>query len=109
MINWGALTHANVVYNYERTTGNCEFRWMHYTGSKTCTLSHQLIFHLQDGGIKEHLQQEQGVVLTRKAIVENTKIIAGEGDCILQGIYIRNRQMTINTVTLYDGQPIGRR
>lgn len=69
----GSLNCNTVVYECPCNIGRCQSCHINYIGHKTCTLSHRLSLHLQEGGIKQHYELKHGRKLTRGIIVNNTK------------------------------------
>ena len=103
------MSEANV-YIY----GECKHRPTQnnsYVGYTECTLSRRLSYHLTNGAIQKHNIQEHGKKISRKEIVENTKIRNKLSDSkrlqILEALIINvekpylNRQDTGKIRTLY--------
>ena len=51
-----------------------------YIGQTNTTLSRRLTMHLASGGPKQHHKEVHHATLTRKELVDNTKIIRTERD-----------------------------
>ena len=64
-----------------------------YIGQTDTTLSRRLTMHLASGGPKQHHQEVHHATLTRKELVDNTKIIRTERDTyrlsILESLLIK--------------------
>ena len=69
------IDNTNVIYKYNCPEKNCNFSKNSYIGYTECTLTRRLTYHLQKGSIKEHENTVHNKGLTRKKIVENTKIL----------------------------------
>ena len=97
------LSKTNVIYDYRCKKGGCEhlpIRDITYSGLTTCTLSHRLTFHLQDGAIKQHNIQKHHIKITRKEIETFTSIRYQECDSnrlsILEALIINTEDPVIN-------------
>ena len=106
----GHLQRTNVIYRYNCPEAGC--RRLHtdkYIGATTTTLSRRLTMHLQEGAIKNHVNEHHKRHLTRQDLVKNTDIIETCNDhrriWVAEALYIREFSPFINkqahsTVTL---------
>ena len=98
------LQKANVVYQFNCNIGDCALQKTSYIGMTTTSLSRRLTMHLQEGSPKQHLIEEHNVVLDRKYIVENTKILAMVNDRrrlpVMEAILIKELKPVLNTQTV---------
>lgn len=110
------LKRTNVVYFYKCTKGDCALLPKSgYVGLTTTSLSRRITMHLQNGGPRTHTERTHpDSPLTRRDMVDNTKIIAATSDSrrlsVLEAILIRHLDPKINsqvnatgTLQLYDG------
>ena len=70
------LARTNLIYDFQCGIDECAHQQrsdVQYSGLTTCTLSRRLTYHLQNGAIKNHVQETHGRKITRKEIVEMTK------------------------------------
>ena len=101
------LAKTNLIYDFECQEGECQHLpppQVRYTGLTTCTISRRLSLHLTSGAIQSHFLEKHGRKITRKEIVQWTKIRIRESDInrleiwealiILQEDPILNRQDT---------------
>ena len=51
------LKKANVIYECNCATGDCELQNSKYVGMATTTLSRRLTMHLQNGAPKKHMKE----------------------------------------------------
>ena len=96
-----AKTHA--VYEFKCNIGECQHlprSKTAYPGLTTCTLSRRLSYHLQNGAILKHSLDAHGRKITRKEIVDSTRIRYIERDWnrleILESIIINDEDPEIN-------------
>ena len=95
------LQKTNVIYEYDCTLGDCELQKNHkYIGETVTTLSRRLTMHLASGGPYIHTKQDHKTLLTRKMLVENTKILAHITDynrlMIRESLLIKQEKPSIN-------------
>ena len=71
-----------------------------YIGITQNTLSRRLTLHLQNGSIKQHFIHHHNKIVTRKELVENTKIIERANNrrklLIKEALLIQQKEATIN-------------
>ena len=91
------LSKTNMVYNYTCTAGDCATRDVCYVGYTTCTLSHRITYHMQQGSIKKHQVQHHNASITRSnsitIIAQSKKIRKLE---TLEPTHIREKSPAIN-------------
>ena len=71
------LSKTNVIYEFQCKKGDCEHlppRRKQYSGLTTNTLSRRLSFHLQNGAIRHHFETKHELKITRKEIVNWTRV-----------------------------------
>ena len=89
------MQRVNLVYKYE-----CEDCKLQYYGFTTTTFSRRLTMHLQNGALKVHASHAHDKFISRKYIVNNTKIVRTENDVnrlqILEALYILEYDPQIN-------------
>ena len=92
------LKKTNVVYNFKCPMPHGQVA--EYIGMTQNCLSRRLTLHLQQGSILEHFRQQHNIKLTRKIIVENTKIIEQSSNRkmleIKEALLILKNKPTIN-------------
>ena len=105
------LKKTHVVYKYNCKLGDCELlQNSNYIGQTITTFSRRLTMHLQAGAPLKHTKDVHNQELTRKMLIENTKIIHKINDyhrlVITEALLISeenpllNRQDTGNIKTL---------
>ena len=70
------MKKTNVIYQFTCPSEDC--RSLHngdYIGCTSTTLSRRLTMHLPDGARKDHMREKHGARLTKKQLVENTKVL----------------------------------
>ena len=94
------LKKTQLIYQYTCKHENCELQNDCYIGQTNTTLSRRLTMRLASGGPKQHHLEKHYATLTRKKIVDNTKIIRTERDTyrlsILESLLIKNVKPNIN-------------
>ena len=95
------LKKTNVIYQFTCPSEDC--RSLHcgnYIGCTSTTLSRRLTMHLQDGAPKAHMREQHDSNITRKQLVENTKILKSCSDqrqlTILEALFIREYSPALN-------------
>ena len=95
------LKRTNVIYQFTCPSEDC--RSLHsgnYIGCTSTTLSRRLTMHLQDGAPKSHMREKHDSNITRKQLVENTKILKSCSDqrqlTILEALFIREYSPALN-------------
>ena len=94
------LAKTHTVYEFKCEKGECKHlpRYITvYDGLSTCTLSRRLSYHLQSGAILKHSLQKHGEKITRKEIVDFTKIRYIERDY--------NRLEILEALIIYEEDP----
>ena len=93
-----ALSQTNVVYEFKCPMLHNQVA--SYIGMTQNTLSRRLTLHLQNGSIKQHFLQHHSKELTRKELVNNTKIIENAKNrkklLIKEALLIQEKGSTIN-------------
>ena len=108
------LSQYNIIYEYKCPYGECKHHPTQnnsYIGYTECTLSRRLSYHLSSGAIQKHNMQDHGKKISRKEIVDNTRMRNRLSDSrrlqILEALIINiekpylNRQDTGKIRTLY--------
>ena len=81
------LKKIQLIYQYTCKHKDCELENNCYIGQTDTTLSIRLTVHLASGGRKQHYQEVHHATLTRKELVDNTKIIRTERDTYCLSIW----------------------
>jgi hypothetical protein len=95
------LQTTNVIYEYSCPEEDCQLlQNMKYIGMTTTTLSRRLTCHLTSGAPKQHMLLNHDILLTRRMLVTNTKIISKYYDrqrlAIGEALHIFNTRPVIN-------------
>ena len=96
------IDQANVIYKFRCPHDECIRQPVNniYIGYTTCTLSRRLSLHLQNGAIKMHSTSIHNEKMSRKTIVDNTKVKYREQDQlrleVLEAILILFEKPEIN-------------
>ena len=97
------LSKTNVIYDFQCKRGDCEHlprRSVTYDGLTTNTLSRRLSVHLQVGAIRHHFDNKHDTRITRKEILNFTRIRYKMRDTnrleILEALIINTEDPEIN-------------
>ena len=95
------LQQTNVIYEF--SCNQCVIQHskaVHYVGMTQTTLSRRLTMHLGKGSIKDHYMENHQIVIDRKTIEENTRIIEKANNkqtlAIKEAIIIQTNNPLIN-------------
>ena len=92
------LQKSYVVYQYNCPIEGCDLQT--YIGMTTTTLSRRLTCHLRNGGPSLHMEFAHQRKITRKDLVDNTKIIDRTDNFrklqMMEALYIKDKEPSIN-------------
>ena len=94
------MKRTNVVYQFSCTHEDCRLRSVNYIGVTTTSLSRRLTMHLREGAPHDHMTQHHNTRITRKQLVDNTRVIKSHFCTtrllIHEALLIRDRNPALN-------------